>query len=195
VARADRLDRILDAGARVLAERGWHGTTMRDVARAAGTSVGILYHYLDGREDLLYRVALRALEAAVASAQAAQAVRGAQARLRALVTDHVRRVLARPAEAQVLRGGAGALGRERARRVEELRGRYVDLVRHVSEAALRRGAGAGAEAEARTRMLLAMAECLALEGARRRPPPPPGRIASRVLQVFLHGARRGPNGA
>ena len=46
MARAERLDLILDAGARVLAERGWHGTTMRDVAAEAGVGVATVYHYL-----------------------------------------------------------------------------------------------------------------------------------------------------
>jgi AcrR family transcriptional regulator len=192
VTRARRLDEILDAGARLLAERGFYGFTMRDVAAAAGTAGGNLYHYVGGKDDLLCRVQMRILEAAVASAQAALAVRGAQQRLRALITDHIRRTLARPAEAIVIRGGTTPLRGEKARRVEELRRRYFDLVRLTAEAVVRRGQGTGREAEARTSMLLGMTERLALDALGRRPPPQPGRLATRVLQLYVYGARKKP---
>jgi AcrR family transcriptional regulator len=187
--REARLARIVEAGALVFAERGWYGTTMRDVARASGTSLANVYHYVGGKDDLVYQVELRILEAAVASAQAAGAAPNAQARLKALLTDHVRRVLARPIEAEVLRGAATSLRGERARRIEELRQRYLGLVRLTVEGALRRKGARERDADTRAALLLGMADRLALEGAGRKRPPRPDRIAAQVLQVFLHGAR------
>jgi AcrR family transcriptional regulator len=182
------LERVLDAGARVLAERGFHGTTMRDVARAAGTSVGILYHYLDGKEDLLYRVAFGALEAAVASAEAVHAVAGAMPRLKALVTDHIRRGMTSPAEAEVMRSAPGPLRRERARRLEEMRTLYLERVGAVVDAVARR-APRGKATGSRAALLLAMADHLAREGSKRRPQPSPSRLAAEAVTVFLHGIR------
>jgi AcrR family transcriptional regulator len=43
---------ILDAAARAFARRGFHGTTMEDVAREAGYAVGSLYTYFEGKEAL-----------------------------------------------------------------------------------------------------------------------------------------------
>jgi len=185
VARVDRLDRILEAGARVLGERGYHGASMRHVAQAAGTSLGTLYHYLAGKEDLLYQVQRRILEAAVASARASLAARGARERLRALVTDHVRRLLALPVEAAVLQGTVGPLRGERGRRIEALRQEYETLVRVTVEPVAKRGR----EAATRTTLLLGMADALALDALRRGQTPRPALLAGRVLQVFLHGAR------
>ncbi len=190
MARAERLDRILEAGARVLAERGWFGTTMRDVAEEAGVGVATVYHYVAGREDLLYQVERRILEAAVASARAALATRGSRERLRALLTDHIRRILARPAEVDVLSGAWPRLRGDRGRRVQELRDDYIALVRATAEGALRRGGSGGREAEARTWMLLGMADRLALEAVAGRQPGRPSVLAGRVLTVFLEGARR-----
>lgn len=189
MARAERLDRILEGGARVLGERGYHGTTMRDVAKAAGVSFGTLYHYLAGKDDLLYQVQRRILDAAVASARATLAARGAGNRLRALVTDHIRRVLARPAEAAVLSSAFGSSRGDRNRRIQELRNEYLTLVSATVEGAIRRGRGRGREAEAQALMLLGMADRLALDAAGHPSVPRPDRLAARVLHLFLDGAR------
>ncbi|MFV1959850.1 MAG: helix-turn-helix domain-containing protein [Planctomycetota bacterium] len=117
MSRRERLDRILDAGARALSRRGYHGTTMRDVAREAHVGLATLYHYVGGKEDLLYLAQQRILDPALASAQAALAARGARERLKALVTDHIRRVQPRPAEAAVLADRLGHLAGECGRRI------------------------------------------------------------------------------
>lgn len=183
--RDRRLGEILEAGARVLAERGVHGATMRRVAREARTSLANLYHYVGGREDLVYRVHLSVLETAVASAQAALGARGARERLRALVTDHVRRVLARPAEAEVLRGHGGLLRGERSRRLDELRRRYVALVRLAADAARRAPSARARESEVRAQLLLGMADRVALDAAQTRPQASPERLAGPILRLFL----------
>lgn len=43
---------ILDAAARAFARRGFHGTTMEVVAKEAGYSVGSLYTYFKGKQEL-----------------------------------------------------------------------------------------------------------------------------------------------
>lgn len=43
---------ILEAAARVFAQRGYHGATMEDVATEAGFAVGSLYNYFRGKEQI-----------------------------------------------------------------------------------------------------------------------------------------------
>jgi AcrR family transcriptional regulator len=50
---------LLDAADAVLAERGAHGITLRDVARAAGVSHGAPYHHYASLNELLAAVAER----------------------------------------------------------------------------------------------------------------------------------------
>lgn len=50
---ASRRKQILDAAARLFAERGFHLTTTRDIAGAVGVSEGTLYNYFQNKDDLL----------------------------------------------------------------------------------------------------------------------------------------------
>ena len=45
-------ERIVAAALRVFGERGFHGATMQDVVRESGLSVGAIYTYFKGKDDL-----------------------------------------------------------------------------------------------------------------------------------------------
>jgi AcrR family transcriptional regulator len=44
--------RIVDAALRTFAEKGYHGTTMQDIVRESGLSVGAIYTYFRGKDEL-----------------------------------------------------------------------------------------------------------------------------------------------
>ena len=44
--------RIVDAALRVFAEKGYHGATIGDVVRDSGLSVGAIYTYFRGKDEL-----------------------------------------------------------------------------------------------------------------------------------------------
>ncbi|MBM0205698.1 TetR/AcrR family transcriptional regulator [Micromonospora sp. STR1s_5] len=48
-----RLPRIVTAAAEEFADRGYHVTTVQDVAKRAGVSVGMIYQYVADKQDLL----------------------------------------------------------------------------------------------------------------------------------------------
>ena len=50
--RRDRRDDILKASLHLFAEKGFHGTSMRDIAREADITEGLIYHYFAGKRDL-----------------------------------------------------------------------------------------------------------------------------------------------
>lgn len=84
---ADQLREILDAGVELVAEQGVAGARLRDIARRADTSVGVLQHYFGSRDDLLVAVFAhlnrRTIEAATTlAAQAADAWTGVRGLLR-----------------------------------------------------------------------------------------------------------------
>jgi TetR/AcrR family transcriptional regulator, cholesterol catabolism regulator len=54
VARKRR--QIADAAVQLFIQHGFHKTTTRQIARAAGTSIGSLYEYFTCKEDILYLV-------------------------------------------------------------------------------------------------------------------------------------------
>ncbi len=66
--RGDKRREILDAGLRVFAERGYHGTSVPEVAQAAQVGIGSLYRYFANKDALVnevYRDAKDRLRAAL----------------------------------------------------------------------------------------------------------------------------------
>ena len=51
-AKRDRREDILQASLKLFAEKGFHGTSMRDIARSADITEGLIYHYFASKRDL-----------------------------------------------------------------------------------------------------------------------------------------------
>jgi AcrR family transcriptional regulator len=52
----EKLQKILKAAARIFAEKGFHRTSVRDIARAARISLAGLYYYVTTKDELLYLI-------------------------------------------------------------------------------------------------------------------------------------------
>ena len=95
-ARYDRRRRsVVDAAAHVFAQRGYHATTIAALLDATGLSAGALYHYVEGRDELLLLICDELLDPLLERAQAILADEGPPERqLRALVRawlEHIER--------------------------------------------------------------------------------------------------------
>ncbi|MCW0216468.1 MAG: TetR/AcrR family transcriptional regulator [Pseudonocardia sp.] len=51
-----RYERIVDAAAELFRAKGYEGTSITEIAEAAGLTKGSLYHYIHTKEDLLYAI-------------------------------------------------------------------------------------------------------------------------------------------
>ncbi len=58
--RTAREDQLLETAARLFKEKGYHKTSMQDLADALGLQKGSLYYYIDSKEELLRRLLERA---------------------------------------------------------------------------------------------------------------------------------------
>lgn len=56
---AERRQQIVDEAYRVFATRGYHGSSLREIAAAAGIGLSTLQHHFGGKEDLLLAVLAR----------------------------------------------------------------------------------------------------------------------------------------
>jgi AcrR family transcriptional regulator len=90
--KLQRRDEIITAAKEVFARKGFHATTIADIAKQAGLAYGSIYWYFDSKDELfhaLMTVEEGALRNHVAAALATVGVRadgaGAEARLRAAV--------------------------------------------------------------------------------------------------------------
>ena len=52
----ERRQQIVDAGVKLFKEKGFHRATTRELAQAAGFSIGTLYEYIRTKEDVLFLV-------------------------------------------------------------------------------------------------------------------------------------------
>lgn len=125
----ERLDHLLAQAARVFAERGYHPTTMRDLAAASGMSLAGMYYYVKGKEELLFLVQERCFVRVLEEAgEAVGRSRDPLERLQAFIRHHVTYFAAHMAEMKVLSHEANALTGESRRRVNAIKRRYVDLL-------------------------------------------------------------------
>ncbi len=57
-----RKDQIYSTAASLFSRQGYHATTMREIARALEIEGGSLYSHINGKQELLYGIVLRASE-------------------------------------------------------------------------------------------------------------------------------------
>ncbi|HYT04934.1 MAG TPA: TetR/AcrR family transcriptional regulator [Gemmatimonadales bacterium] len=127
----ERLEQLLSRAARVFADRGYHSTTMRDLAGATGMSLAGMYYYVRGKEELLHRIQERCFTRVLAGAERALALlddADPLERLHAFIRHHVTFFAAHMAEMKVLSHEANSLSGERQRKVSAIKRRYVDLL-------------------------------------------------------------------
>jgi AcrR family transcriptional regulator len=68
-----RRQEVIDAAARVFAQRGYHATTVDDLVEATGLQRGGLYHYIGGKLELLIACHERFIEPLLEDARAVAA--------------------------------------------------------------------------------------------------------------------------
>ena len=57
-----RRGQIVPAAVRLFSERGYHRTTIQDIARRAGVSTGLIYQYAQTKEDILLLSLINVME-------------------------------------------------------------------------------------------------------------------------------------
>jgi TetR/AcrR family transcriptional regulator, cholesterol catabolism regulator len=86
----ERYESILDAACSVIARRGFHQASIREIARAAGLSLAGLYHYVGEKDELLFLVLGRSLDRLLESLDGnLTEARTPESRLLALIRTHL----------------------------------------------------------------------------------------------------------
>ncbi|MDF0531273.1 TetR/AcrR family transcriptional regulator [Tsukamurella sp. 8F] len=155
--------RLLDAAVTAFAERGFHGTSTRDIASAAGMSPAAVYVHHRSKEELLYQIS------STGHAMIAEVVRNALAstddpvdQLRAVVRDFVAHHARRHTSARVVNYELASLGPEHREEILAERREIDAAVRGVIE----RGAAAGAFDVTSARMAAVAVLSLGIDAAR-----------------------------
>jgi AcrR family transcriptional regulator len=150
------LDAILDVAVRVFRERGYDGSSLDDVARAAGITKASIYYHVRSKEELLARGVGRALDALFAVLDERPAKRGrAEARLRYIVHRTIETTVDQLPEVALLLRVRGNTPVER--RIMERRRTFDHLIARLMRNAQRQGdLRADVEPRLATRLLFGM---------------------------------------
>jgi AcrR family transcriptional regulator len=138
-ARAPRQDnrrqQLLDVAARLFRERGYHVTSMRDIAREVGMLPGSIYYHFPSKEEMLlavYEEGLRHIAERVDAAVAGQST--PWERLEAGCTAHLEALLELSDYTQVMIRVLPPEGGKVGERLLELRDRYEGRFRGLIDA-------------------------------------------------------------
>ncbi len=138
--RNSRQDVVAAAG-RMFADKGYHGTSMRDIGKAVGLLGSSLYSHIDSKEDLLVEVVDEGARLFLDSAsRAIDSGSGPTESLKLLIAGHVDVVLDHPDVVRTYLNEARMLDRAHRSGVVAARDEYESVFRSV----IRRGVEVGA---------------------------------------------------
>lgn len=136
----NRKNQLLVVAERLFSERGYHATTIREIARELQIEGGSLYSHINGKQDLLHEIVLRASQQFLVAARDVLG-RGGTARdqLRALMRRHMAIVADSTDRAAVYFHEWRHLDAERQATIKRHRDEYEAYLRQI----IRAGVAAG----------------------------------------------------
>jgi AcrR family transcriptional regulator len=186
-AMSTRREELTRTAARLFAERGYHGTSLADLAEALGIQKASLYHHIASKEDLLWEVARNGADAFHAALDDVPETAPATEKIRVALRGHLRVVAEQLDAATVFTREWRALeGDRRAQFIAERR-RYEERIRDL----FREGVESG---QLRTDLDVATAALLFLSAANwaytwLRPGVDTASLADRFFSVLFDGMR------
>jgi AcrR family transcriptional regulator len=134
--------RILDKAGALFWKKGYHSTSMRDIASACSCKAANIYNYFAGKEDILFEVTRDIHERAVASVKHLDEdeITSPLEQLRSLVKSHFE-LLVRMKRSSILISDTGLkdLSTEHRKAIVQLRDIYDDIMRKVIERGIKQG--------------------------------------------------------
>ena len=187
-----RAPQIIEAAARVFAERGFHGATTQDIANVLGIKQASLYYYFSSKEAALEFVCLKGVEGFFDAAKAIAARReNARKRLAALINSHLSPLIDRSDFVKVFLNERQYLPRESRRRI----GRVSRGLERIFEDVIREGIAKGefrADLDPRLSTLAILGMCNAASSWHRKENADIARIANEFAQLAINGVGKRP---
>jgi AcrR family transcriptional regulator len=187
-----RAPQIIDAAARVFAERGFHGATTQDIANVLGIRQASLYYYVSSKEAALELVCLKGVEGFFEAAKAIAAGGGtARGRLSLLIKSHMSPLLDRGDFVKVFLNERQHLPAESRRRI----GRWSRGLERIFEEVIKEGIAKGefrTDLDARMATLAILGMCNAASSWYRKENAPVTRIDAEFTRLVIDGVGKRP---
>ncbi len=131
---------VLDAACVLFAERGYHGTSMKDIAEKLGVRAPSLYNHVTSKQDMLYAIMDKAMDRALeALGETLAGVEDIPEQLRRATESLVLDFLRYPAEVTVCNNEVRGLEAGNRLAIVAKRDRYAARVRGIIEEGCRTG--------------------------------------------------------
>jgi AcrR family transcriptional regulator len=128
-ARADHIYRV---AAEIMCRKGYEATSMNDIADAVGLTKAGMYHYIQGKEHLLFEIMTFAMDMVDENVIApTRDIEDPEVRLRALVQRHAGRILEVGGEVTILLEEMWALTPAHRRIIRGRKREYFEMVRET----------------------------------------------------------------
>jgi AcrR family transcriptional regulator len=187
-----RAPQIIDAAARVFAERGFHGATTQDIADVLGIRQASLYYYFSSKEAALELVCLKGVEGFFEAAKTIAARReSAQKRLISLIGSHLSPLVDRADFVKVFLNERQHLPRESRRRI----GRWSRGLERIFEDVIKEGVAKGefrADLDVRLATLAILGMCNAASSWQRKENIDVNDIAEEFARLMTDGLGKRP---
>lgn len=161
--RGNGLAAIMRSSRDIFAERGYHGASIREIAKSAGVSLSALYYYYAGKQELLHALLEDALSDCIHGCESALAVTGDDpaARLSAFVRAVVEYRVRRQVDSLLALREIRNLEPEALERFVERRDALPRLLREIIDDGVARGVFATPFPDEAQRAVLAMCNAIA----------------------------------
>ncbi len=132
--KGKRASHIYRAAAEIMCEKGYEATSMNDIAEAAGLTKAGIYHYIRGKEELLFEIMNYAMDAVDTGVVApAREAADAEQRLRTIVERHTRSVLEGVGALTIVLEETTALTPAHRRAITARKRAYFEFIRDTLE--------------------------------------------------------------
>lgn len=130
--KGKRADHIYRVAAEIMCQKGYEATSMNDIAEAAGLTKAGIYHYIRGKEDLLFEIMTYAMDNLDQRIVApAQEIADAEERLRTIVDCHTKSLLAGVGAITIILEEMPALTAAHRRIIKARKRAYFDFIRQT----------------------------------------------------------------
>lgn len=183
-----KLQHILVHSARIFAERGFEGASIRDISRATGVSLSGLYYYFESKQKLLYLIQYNTFTFVVEQLRLRlRQAHEPKARLRMLVQNHIEYFLSHPNEMKVLSHEEGALETPFREEIAAIKRRYYALAREIFDAVAAEGVPTGLNPRVAVLSLFGMMNWI-YKWHKPKIDPGAEELTDAIVGIFLHGA-------
>jgi len=187
-----RAPQIIEAAARVFAERGFHGATTQDIADVLGIKQASLYYYFSSKEAALELVCLRGVEGFFEAAKAIAArPESARERLALLINSHLSPLVDRADFVKVFLNERQHLPTESRRRI----GRWSRGLERIFEEVIKEGIANGefrAALDPRIATLATLGMCNAVSSWQRNENADVAQISAEFARLVIDGIGKRP---